>query len=199
MGMADGKRASLTANDWTMAALDALARGGLAAVAVEPLAKALGTTKGSFYWHFADRNALIEAALERWEQRDTDRVIAATEQAPDAADRLRDLLRLVFTAVQGDSGASAGSVELALQANATHPLVASTLARVTERRLAYLNSLFSALGLPAGRARDRSLLAYAAFLGHAQLAHSTPELMPVGRALTIHVDQVIETLTKVDG
>jgi AcrR family transcriptional regulator len=181
-----------------VAALDALARGGLTAVAVEPLAKALGTTKGSFYWHFADRNALIEAALERWEQRDTDRVIAAVERAPDVASRLRELLRLVFTAVAGDSGASAGSVELALQASAGHPPVARTLARVTERRLGYLHSLFRELGLSEQRARDRSLLAYTAFLGHAQLAHSTPKLMPAGRALTRHVDQVIETLTAVE-
>lgn len=198
MVMANGKRASLTADDWTVAALDALARGGLAAVAVEPLAKSLGTTKGSFYWHFADRNALIDAALERWEQRDTDRVIAATGQAPDVASRLRELLRLVFTAVLDDSGASAGSVELALQASATHPPVARVLARVTERRLGYLNSLFGELGLSKDQARDRSLLAYAAFLGHAQLAHSTPELMPAGRALAVHVDRVIETLTGVE-
>jgi AcrR family transcriptional regulator len=198
MDMATGKRASLTADDWTAAALDALARGGLAAVAVEPLAKALGTTKGSFYWHFADRNALIEAALDRWERRDTDRVIAAADQAPDVASRLRELLRVVFTAVLGDSAASAGSVELALQASATLPPVARTLARVTERRLAYLNSLFGELGLSKEQARDRSLLAYAAFLGHAQLAHSTPELMPAGRALAVHVDRVIETLTGVE-
>jgi AcrR family transcriptional regulator len=198
MDMVLGKRESLTANDWTAAALDALARGGLAAVAVEPLAKSLGTTKGSFYWHFADRNALIAAALERWEQRDTERVIATADRASDVETRLRELLRLVFTAVLGDSGSGAGSVELALQATVTHPLVAPTLARVTERRLAYLTSLFSELGLSQARARDRGLLAYAAFLGHAQLAHSTPELMPAGRALSTHVDRVIETLTTIE-
>jgi len=195
MAMAQGKRSSLTANDWTAAALDALARGGLAAVAVEPLAKSLGTTKGSFYWHFADRNALIEAALERWEQRDTERVIQAADQAADVTSRLRELLRLVFTAVLGAPVPGAGSVELALQASAADPLVAGTLARVTERRLTYLNSLFAELGLSEARARDRALLAYAAFLGHAQLAHSTPTQMPTGRALTAHVDQVINTLT----
>jgi len=198
MDMAIGKRESLTANDWTSAALDALARGGLGAVAVEPLAKSLGTTKGSFYWHFTDRNALIAAALERWEQRDTDRVIAAVDRTPDVATRLRKLLRLVFTAVVGDPGAGAGSVELALQATATHPLVAPTLARVTERRLAYLTSLFAELGLSQARARDRGLLAYAAFLGHAQLAHSTPELVPAGRALASHIDRLIETLTVIE-
>lgn len=194
--MTSGKRQSLNADDWTGAALHALARGGLAAVAVEPLAKTLGTTKGSFYWHFSDRNALIAAALERWERRDTDRVIAAVAQAPDVATRLRSLLRLVFTAVRGDAGA--GSVELALQANATDPLVAATLARVTERRLGYLTSLFTELGLSRARARDRGLLAYTAFLGYAQLAHSTPELVPAGRAFSTHVDRVVEMLATVE-
>src|SRR4051794_41764716 len=68
MAMTRGKR-QLTAEDWTQAALDALARGGVAAVAVEPIAKSLGATKGSFYWHFADRNALLESALDLWERR----------------------------------------------------------------------------------------------------------------------------------
>src|SRR5215203_1169543 len=85
MGMAEGKRESLTAQDWTQAALEALARGGLAAVAVEPIAKSLGTTKGSFYWHFRDRNALVESALALWEQRDTDRVIEAIDETQDVA------------------------------------------------------------------------------------------------------------------
>jgi hypothetical protein len=115
------------------------------------------------------------------------------------ATRLRHLLRLVFTAVRDGPGSGAGSVELALQVNATHPLVAATLARVTRRRLAYLTSLFTELGLSKARARDRSLLAYAAFLGHAQLAHATPGLLPVGRAFRTHVDQVVEALSGVDG
>src|SRR4051812_29966824 len=138
MAMARGKRESLTTDDWTRAALDALARGGLSAVAVEPLAKDLGTTKGSFYWHFADRNALIAAALELWEKRDTEVIIAAVEQDDDATARLRNLLQLVFGAVRAGPEPGAGSVELALQASATHPLVAASLGRVTERRLAYL-------------------------------------------------------------
>ena len=198
MGMARGKSESLSAGDWTQAALDALARGGLAAVAVEPLAKELGTTKGSFYWHFADRNALIAAALDRWETRDTDLVIAAVERAGDATTRLRDLLRLAFTAAGGGAEPGTRSVELALQANAGHPLVAATLRRVTERRLAYLTTLFTELGLSPARARDRGLLAYSAFLGHAQLAHATPELLPQGRAFATHVGRVVDALVRTE-
>ena len=49
------KPARLSAEDWAVAALDVIAESGLAAVAVEPLAKRLGVTKGSFYWHFPSR------------------------------------------------------------------------------------------------------------------------------------------------
>jgi AcrR family transcriptional regulator len=198
MAMADGKRQSLGREDWIHAALDALAAGGLPAVAVEPIAKALGTTKGSFYWHFADRNALVAAALEEWQKRDTDLVIAVVERTEEITTRLRNLLRLVFTAVESGAGPGAGSIELALQANAGHELVAPTLGRVTKRRLAYLTSLFIELGLSRARARDRALLAYAAFLGHAQLAHATPDVLPTGRAFRNHVDQVVDALVRLD-
>jgi len=191
------KREPLTPADWADAALEALARGGLAAVAVEPLAKTLKTTKGSFYWHFADRNALLEAALELWEQRDTDRVLAAMDESRDALTRLRGLLRLAFTSVLDGSNGAAGTVELALQASASHPLVATTLGRVTERRLTALTRLYAELGLSKAQARDRGLLAYTSYLGHAQLAHATPGLLPRGRTFTAHVDQVVETLVSI--
>lgn len=108
---------------------------------------------------------------------------AAVDKTQDVATRLRNLLRMTFTSVQerSPSREGAGAVELALQASASHPLVAPAFARVTKRRLAFLTALFTDLGLPRERARDRALLAYAAFLGHAQLAHATPELLPKGR------------------
>jgi AcrR family transcriptional regulator len=194
MAMPKGKRESLGRSDWTEAALDALARGGLAAVSVEPLAKALGTTKGSFYWHFADRNALLAATLELWESRDTERVIAGLDDAQDVRARLRGLLRLAFASVGDGSAGSAGAVELALQANASQPLVGETLDRVTRRRLEVLTRLYVEIGLSSARARDRALLAYTAYLGHAQVAHATPDLLPRGRALSAHVNQVVDTL-----
>jgi AcrR family transcriptional regulator len=199
MGMPKGKREALSAADWTEAALAALARGGLPAVAVEPLAKELGATKGSFYWHFADRPALLQAALELWERRDTEGVIAAIDETQDAEARLRSLLRLAFSSVRDDSPGGAGTVELALQASAAHPLVAPTLERVTRRRLATLAGLYTQLGLSRSRARDLSLLAYTAFLGHAQVAHATPDLLPSGRAFTAHVAQVVDALVAPGG
>jgi AcrR family transcriptional regulator len=53
--------------DWLRAARLALLRGGLEAVRVEKLARDLGVTKGSFYWHFEDRDELLELLLREWE------------------------------------------------------------------------------------------------------------------------------------
>jgi len=163
-----GKR--LSADDWAAAALVALAEGGLAAVAVEPLATRLGATKGSFYWHFANRDALLAATLERWERVGTEDVIAAIEAEPDLVARLP---RLLTHALDGGS-----RVELALQPSAAHPLVAPVLSRVTLRRLDYLTALFRDLGFEPDIARERSVLAYTAYLGHAQLTHATPDAAP---------------------
>jgi AcrR family transcriptional regulator len=175
----------LTAQDWVDAAFAALADGGVAAVAVEPLAVRLGTTKGSFYWHFAGRDALLEATLAHWERVETEAVIALGEAEPDRLARMRALLTLALQ----PPGAS---VELALQPTADHPLVAPVLERVTRRRLEYLARVFGDLGFDADTATRRSLLTYTAYLGHAQLAHATPDLLP---DLPAYVDSVVATLT----
>src|ERR671911_1840334 len=57
---------------WLSAGLDALRKGGVAAVRVERLAAGVGVTKGSFYHHFRDRGALLEALLEFWSREMTD-------------------------------------------------------------------------------------------------------------------------------
>nr|WP_211239657.1 TetR/AcrR family transcriptional regulator [Jiangella gansuensis] len=163
-------RQRLSAADWTVAAFEALADGGLAAVAVEPIAVRLGATKGSFYWHFTGRDALITAALELWERVDTEEVIAEIDVLPAGLPRLR---ALIVGAVESrnDQGARA---ELALQPTARHPLVAPVLARVTRRRLGYLAEQFAELGFSPDEAARRAQLAYTSYLGLAQLAHATP-------------------------
>src|SRR3954470_11532193 len=73
------KTARLDSETWIAAAFDALAEGGIDMVRVEPLAKALDISKGSFYWHFADRRALIDAMLAAWAE---GRIAAIRQQAP---------------------------------------------------------------------------------------------------------------------
>ena len=81
----------LSADDWAQAALDLIAEQGVAAVAVEPLARRLGVTKGSFSWHFPSRDALLVAALERWEKVEQETVFGQLEPIPDPRQRLRSL------------------------------------------------------------------------------------------------------------
>ena len=65
---------------WIELGLRALAGGGPDAVRVEPLAKALGVTRGGFYWHFKDRGALLGELLDTWERMSTDEVIAMADK-----------------------------------------------------------------------------------------------------------------------
>ncbi|WP_344534097.1 TetR/AcrR family transcriptional regulator [Streptomyces albiaxialis] len=184
-------RRRLTARDWAAEALKALGEGGgLAALSVEALATRLGATKGSFYWHFANRDALIEAALVRWEQLGTEAVIADLETEPDPEKRLRTLL------LRATEAAAEDSLELSLLAHADHPAVAAVLARVTERRVGYVTALFAELGFTAPEAERRGLLSYSAFLGHAQLGHAVPTSLPTGPARARYLDAVIDTMLK---
>src|ERR671934_2749006 len=83
----------LSRERWIEAALDALADGGVAAVAVEPLAVRLGVTKGSFYWHFRDRDQLLAAALKEWERTGTEELIKRLDQIADPRARLTEWAR----------------------------------------------------------------------------------------------------------
>jgi AcrR family transcriptional regulator len=150
---------ALTATDWINAAMEAIVEGGVATVAVEPLASRLGATKGSFYHHFQNRDALIVAALEEWERQQTEAVIARMALIPDPAERLR----AIMAAALADR---AGAIrDAALVASATHPLVKPVIARVTERRVTYMTRLCTEMGMPVDQARRRVLLLYSSYLG----------------------------------
>jgi AcrR family transcriptional regulator len=179
----------LTKDDWTAEALRALRSGGLAAVAIEPIAARLGATKGSGYWHFRGRDGLIEATVSRWEREHTEAVIAHVASGATALDRLRELLRVVL----GHTGPF--GVELALLASADHPVVAPTLRRVTRRRIDYLTGLFTELGFDPVWATRRALLAYTTYLGHAQLSRTDPDAVPAGGLeRQAYLDAVLATL-----
>ena len=184
-------RSRLSRQAWVRAALDAIAEGGLAAVAVVPLAKRLGATKGSFYWHFPSREALIEAALADWEQSHTGAVIAEIEVASHEP---LEQLRLLFKRVT--ELAARDRIELALLATAGHPTVRPVLDRVTRRRIEFAAQLFERLGISRAEARRRALLAYSAYLGYAQLVHATPQLLPQTQAAKrAYLDDVLAALT----
>lgn len=173
--------------DWAAAALRAIETGGLEAVAVEPLARELGATKGSFYWHFANRRALVEAALDQWEREQTDAVIDAMQRIESPAERLDELLALVLEH-------RVDPLEVALFAAAQDPVVGEAVARVTRRRIDYVASLYRATGMGEDAAYSSAVTAVAAYLGHVQLAHAAPGTLPTGDRWAVHRDRVREML-----
>jgi AcrR family transcriptional regulator len=181
-------RSRLSASDWEDAALAALAESGLAAVSVESLARRLGVTKGSFYWHFATREALLKAALERWERFDEDEVMAPIEPIADPRERLCELFRRV------SREAPSHVIYAALMQALDHPLVQPVMARVSQRRLDVLARAYRQAGFDRVAAAHRARLAYSAYTGF--LALSRQPGLPKLRLeeFESYVDHVVATL-----
>jgi AcrR family transcriptional regulator len=146
---------------WIEAALRALAAGGPDAVRVEALAKELGVSKGGFYWHFDDRGALIEEALDSWEKSGTEDVIATVDGGPgEPQAKLRRLFELAPSAKE------LFAVELALRDWSRRDRdVAARLHRVDDRRMAFLRSLFAQFLEDEQDVEARAMLAYSLFVG----------------------------------
>ena len=178
----------LSREDWVKAATNLIAQEGIQAVAVEPLALVLGVTKGSFYWHFSNRDELIHAALEAWEQDQSADVVTRYAGIEDPRRRLRVLLFAAFEDVEN------GRFFAALGVSSEDPRVQPYLRRATERRLAFGVEAFKALGLTETEARQRALLAYAAYAGYFQLLRATPEALEAVTDLSGYVRRLAEAL-----
>jgi AcrR family transcriptional regulator len=187
----DSTSSRLTAQDWTDAALKAIADGGLSAVAVEPLARVLGATKGSFYWHFQNRDALVSATLAAWEAGETLEVQSMLAPLPDAAARLRVLLR---AALEDRLGAR---VEAGLLADSNVASVQAALERATRARTAYVRRLFEELGSDAPQ--ERATTTFAIYLGFLHLRRAHSPRVPHGENLDRYVEHVTTWLTQTVG
>jgi AcrR family transcriptional regulator len=142
---------------WIDAALQALAAGGPDAVRVEALAASLGVSKGGFYWHFADRQALLADMLEAWEKAGTDDIIARVDSQPgDPRAKLRQLFRLTPSV----------PVDLAIRDWSRRDSdVAERVRRVDNRRMDYLRSLFRQFCADENDVEVRCMLAYSLVIG----------------------------------
>jgi AcrR family transcriptional regulator len=144
---------------WVGAALQALAAGGPDAVRVEALAVSLGVSKGGFYWHFKDRQALLEEMLDTWEKAVVDDVIALIESEP--ADPQAKLQQLWELAASVDF-----PVELALRDWSRRDTeVAKRVRRIDNRRMEYMRTLFGALCPDEDEVEARCMLAFSLFIG----------------------------------
>ena len=149
---------------WIEEGLRALAAGGPDAVRIEPLAQALGVTRGGFYWHFEDRSALLEEVLDRWERATTEEAAERLErEGGDARAKLRRLLALTSSSVL--------MTDLAVRDWARRdPAVAERLRRVDNRRMEYLRALFGDLCSDADDIEARSMLFFSLLIGNHSIA-----------------------------
>ncbi|MBV9486410.1 MAG: TetR/AcrR family transcriptional regulator [Frankiaceae bacterium] len=149
-------------SSWVDAGLSALSVGGPDAIRIEALAQTLGVTKGGFYWHFADRQALLDEMLDTWERVVSDDVITLVEaHGGDARGKLRHL----FSIAEAINEMTA--IELAIREWARRdPTVDTRLRRLDNRRMAFMTSLFTELGADRRDAEARSYLAFSLFIGN---------------------------------
>jgi AcrR family transcriptional regulator len=147
---------------WVEEGLRALAVGGPDAVRIEPLAQALGVTKGGFYGYFSDRRALLEEMLDTWERTAVDAVIERVEEdGGDARARLRRLFALA-SSVAGEEL----RIELAIRDWARRDkAVAKRLKRVDSRRMEFMRALFADFCRDDDDVEARCLLVFSLFIG----------------------------------
>jgi AcrR family transcriptional regulator len=155
-GMSD----QLSANDWLDQGLKTLATHGFTALKAEPLAKMMGVSRGSFYWHFADIGAFHAAVLARWHEVAAEQIIADVEAASRDENPLALLLRRVF--------GERLMLERAVRTWASvDPAARAAVQAIDRRRLGYVEGLLMQSGLSADVARARAQILYWAFLGFA--------------------------------
>jgi AcrR family transcriptional regulator len=154
---------NLTRQDWVDKGIAVLATSGVEKVRVEPLAKLMGVTKGSFYWHFKNREELLEAILQDWIASQTSSIIERVDKIDD--DATTKLLHLFELAIEDD-----GQVENALRAwSANDAKIAEALAQVDQRRLDYTRDLFLAVGFEPIEAMVRARMIYYSLVGEATI------------------------------
>ena len=131
----------LNREDWQLRALEILAAEGIQGVKVERVAQALGATKGSFYWHFKNREDLLKSMLDYWKTQLTGEIIKDTKALQvGPEERLAFLMRAI-------EDQNLNAFELAVRAwSAFDPLAKGVVREVDELRLGYLNGLFREMG-----------------------------------------------------
>ena len=155
----DPSRQSLTPQTWIDAATEVLVDRGIDHVRVDVLATELGVTRGSFYWHFRDREDLLRQVLQAWRFRATNELTSRLKQdGRDATTQLRDVISLPH---RGRAAARAARIELAIRAWARRdPVARGALDEADAIRIDYHRQIFEALGFATQEARLRAFVLY---------------------------------------
>lgn len=163
MAMAD----QLSARDWLKQGLKTLAQDGFTALKAEPLARAMGVSRGSFYWHFADVEAFHAEILDYWREIAAERIIADIEAAAGKENALQLLLQRVF----GERLALENAVR---RWAVVDPAARAAVQAIDKRRLSYMESQMQNSGVSRDVARARAQILYCAYLGFALSDRALP-------------------------
>ena len=156
-------RTQLDPERWVEIAIDLLASDGIAGLRVEVLAKRCGVTKGSFYWHFKDRQALLAAVLERWKEGRIRDIEKTTAVMPG---KERDQLHFAIEVYGASRNRKGMAIELAVRDWARHDAQAAAIVESVDLyRLDCTRKLFVSTGMSDAEAKSRSLLLYACVFG----------------------------------
>jgi AcrR family transcriptional regulator len=159
----------LTREQWVDAGLKALARQGFTALKADLMAKELGVSRGSFYWHFADLDSFHRAVTERWQVRATEWIMADIDRLLPQ----QRLPALLFRAFHTDV-----SLEMAIRAWAfSAEPVRDAVAQVDAMRLDYTGDLLAAEGVPAEPSKAKMI--YWTYLGFALSGGDARQAGPV--------------------
>ena len=157
--MARGRKSDqrLTRQEWLDNALAALSEKGQAGQSIQDLSETLGVSRGSFYWHFKDRDDFVHALLEYWYEEYTAVAPVAVERdGGTAEERLARLMRLVHEQ-------DLTRYDLTIRSFASRdPQFARWVRKADRFRLEFIESLFEEMGFTENemRIRARSCLAY---------------------------------------
>ncbi|MEM6638237.1 MAG: TetR/AcrR family transcriptional regulator [Pseudomonadota bacterium] len=148
----------LERRDWLEFALNALAIKGYGALKAQSLAKGIGVTRGSFYWHFESLEAFNAALIDYWSEHTTERLITGVSGAGAPLEQLERLI--------GQAMRSGADLERAVRSWATvDEGVANHVARVDARRIQFAADLLAALDVPKDEIGARSKMLYWAAIG----------------------------------
>jgi AcrR family transcriptional regulator len=141
---------SLTKDDWLRAAMELLRTRGVGGVRVLTLAQELRVSRGSFYWHFDDRQYLLDSMLDWWEREMTDTVIQL-EKTGRAGPQRR-----LLTVAEEILTANRTRYDPAVRSWAEgDKKAAKVLRRVLRKRLDFVSGLFEEIGFTPAEARAR--------------------------------------------
>jgi AcrR family transcriptional regulator len=166
--------------DWITAAYGVFEKEGVGAVSIDPLAKKLGVTRGSFYWHFRDRADLLRAVLDRWHAVQTEATIEQNER--QGGEPQARLLRLLETCATDD-----GVLEMGIRAWANENDAAQQAVKMVDaRRIGYLETLLVEVGFDDVEAGLRARVAYSAWLGEYSGAIASSRQMRLTNIQTLY-------------